>query len=115
LRLFFYQPTFRPHIQVSFFIAVTQERNEGDTIPRAPNHYGAPNDCEGHRKVPTMSHHNYFLQYSTFASVKLQVWTWGRQTLFLTRAPSHLVMPLQILTNIFLPEMQQYGLTYPFL
>jgi len=42
-----------------------------------------------------VSHHKYFLQYSTFASEKLQVRTWGRQTRFLTWAPSHLVTPLQ--------------------
>jgi len=40
-----------------------QGRNEGgkgSTIPRATNHYGgalrgAPDDCDGRRKVPTMS------------------------------------------------------------
>jgi len=76
---------------------------------------GAANNCGGRRKVPIMSHHKYFLQYSTFASEKPRVRTWERQTCSLTRAPSNVVMPLQILTNIFLLVMQQYGLTYLFL
>jgi len=38
--------------------------------------------------------HKYFLQYSTFASERPQVQTWGRQTCFLPRAPSNLVAPL---------------------
>jgi len=28
---------------------------QGSIIPRAPNHYGAPNDCGRRRKVPTVS------------------------------------------------------------
>ena len=63
-----------------------QERNEGDTIPRAPN------DCWERRKARTMS--QYFLQRSKFASERPQVRTWGRQTSFLPRAPSKLVAPL---------------------
>jgi len=38
--------------------------------------------------------HKYFLQYSTFASERHEVQTWGRQTCFLPRAPSNLVTPL---------------------
>ena len=34
----------------------------------------------------------YFLQYSTFASERTQVRTWGRQTCFLPRVPSNLVL-----------------------
>jgi len=40
--------------------------------------------------------HTHFLQYSTFASERPQVQTWGRQTCFLPRAPSNLVRPLSI-------------------
>jgi len=40
--------------------------------------------------------HKYFLQYTTFASERHQVRTWGRQTCFLSRAPSSLVAPLGV-------------------
>jgi len=63
-----------------------QWRNEGGTIPRAPNHCGVaekPQQC-----------HKYFLQYSTFVSERSQVRIWGRQTCFLSRAPFNLVTPL---------------------
>ena len=39
--------------------------------------------------------HKYFLQYSTFASERPQVRTWGRQTCFLALAPSNLVTSLR--------------------
>jgi len=39
-------------------------------------------------------YHKQFLQYSTSASERPQVYTWGRQTCFLPRAPSNLVTPL---------------------
>ena len=38
--------------------------------------------------------HNYFLQYSTFASERPQVRISGRQTCFMPRAPSNFVTPL---------------------
>jgi len=38
--------------------------------------------------------HKYFLQYSTFASERSQVQTWGHHTCFLARVPSSLVTPL---------------------
>ena len=38
--------------------------------------------------------HKYFLQYSTFASERPQFRKWGRQTCFLTRAPSNIVTSL---------------------
>jgi len=60
--------------------------SKGGTIPRAPNH------CGEHRK--SQPFHKYFLQYSKFPSERPQVWTWGRQTCFLPRAPSNLVTPL---------------------
>ena len=56
------------------------------TIPRAPNHHG--------RAEKAQQCHKYFLQYSTFASERPQVWTWGRQTCLLSRAPSNLVTSL---------------------
>jgi len=46
-----------------------QGRNEGGTIPRAPNYYVGV--------AKSQQFHKYFLQYSTFASEKPQVWTWG--------------------------------------
>ena len=36
----------------------------------------------------------YFLQYSTFATERPQIRTWGGQTCFLSRAPFNLVKPL---------------------
>jgi len=64
---------------------IQQGRNEegkAGAIPRAPNHSGgaeilreAPNDCRGAKK--SQQCHKYFLQYSTFASEKSQVRTWG--------------------------------------
>jgi len=38
--------------------------------------------------------HKYFLQYSTFASERPLVRTWGRQTCFLPVAPFNLATPL---------------------
>jgi len=46
--------------------------------------------------------HKYFLQYSTSASERTQVRTWGRQTSFLLRAPSNLVTPLVISSLLLL-------------
>jgi len=46
---------------------------------------GAPNHCGGVEK--SQQYHKYILQYSTFASKRPQVQTWGRQTCFLPRAP----------------------------
>jgi len=65
---------------------------KGSTIPRAPNHYGVPNHCGGAGK--SRQCHKYFLQYIEFASERVQVRTWGRQTCSLIQAPSNLVMPL---------------------
>jgi len=42
----------------------------------------------------SLSCHKHFLPHSPFASVGVQVRTWGRQTWFLTRAPSNLVTHL---------------------
>jgi len=52
----------------------------------------APNDCGDAKK--SLQCHAYILHYSTFASGGPQVRKWGRQTCFLPRAPSNLVMPL---------------------
>jgi len=43
---------------MSAFNGYMQGRNEGDkggTIPRTPNHFGAPNHCGGRREIPKMS------------------------------------------------------------
>ena len=56
---------------------VTREGKEA-TIPQAPNH------CGRRWKVPTVSQ---VLQYTTFASERAQLRTWGCQTCSLTRAP----------------------------
>jgi len=55
---------------------------------------GAANDCGRRQKVLKMS--KYLFQYSTFASERPQVRTWGHQTFFLPRAPSNLVTPLVV-------------------
>ena len=69
----------------------------GGTIPRAPNYYGAPNHY-GERRItagaPKSPNNIFFLQYSTFASQRPQIRTWGHQTCFLSRALSNLVTPL---------------------
>ena len=44
--------------------------------------------------VKSQQCHKYFPQYSTFASERPQVRTWGRQTCFLPRAPANLITPL---------------------
>ena len=67
---------------------IYQGRNKGGTIPRAPNHY--------ERAEQSQQCHKCFLQYSTFASERPQVRTWGHQTYFLPWEPSNLVMPLGI-------------------
>jgi len=74
-----------------------QRRNEGSAIPRAPNHHG---DAESLREAPKRHNNatNTFFN-STFASDRPQVRIWGRQTYFLPRAPSNLVMPLVATTR----------------
>ena len=57
---------------------------------------GAPNHCGG--RQTSQQCHKYFLQFSTFASERPQVRTWGHQTCFLPRAPSNLVTSLTIRT-----------------
>jgi len=42
----------------------------------------------------SQQYHNYFLQYSTFASERPQVRIWGHQTCFLPRAPANFVTSL---------------------
>jgi len=49
--------------------SIDQGRNKGGTIPRAPNHYGCAEKSQ--------QCYRYFLQYSTFASERPQVRTWG--------------------------------------
>ena len=79
-----------------------QGRNEGEkggTIPRAPIRYGGAESLLGRRITAggaekSQQCHKYFLQYSKFAFERTPVRPWGRQTLFLPRAPSNLVTPL---------------------
>jgi len=49
----------------------------------------------GYKKSQQCHRQAYFLQYNSFASERLQFRTWGRQTCFLSPAPSNLVTPLQ--------------------
>jgi len=75
----------------------TQGRNEGGSGAQFPGHLitmGAPNHCRG-AEMPQQCH-KYFLQYSEFASERAQVGTGERQTCFLSRAPSNLVIPLDV-------------------
>ena len=71
--------------------SVTRE-GRGGTIPRASNHYGGVEALWGRQK--SQECHKYFIQYSTFASGRPQVRTWGCQVCFLPRALSNLVTPL---------------------
>jgi len=50
--------------------------------------------CRGVAKY--QQRHKYFLQYSAFPSERHQARTQGRQTCFLPRAPSNLLMPLGV-------------------
>ena len=61
------------------------ERGKGDTIPGRRVTMGHRMTAGGTAKCQQC--HKYFLQYSTFASERPQVRTWGRQTFFLPRAP----------------------------
>jgi len=54
---------------------------------------GAPNHSEGRRIVPTMSQVLSSLQYINFR--KTSGSNMGRQSCFFSRAPSHLVTPLE--------------------
>jgi len=56
---------------------------KGGEIPRAPNHYGSAKK--------SLQYQKYFLQQQICFRKKPQVRTWGRQTCFLSRAPSNLV------------------------
>jgi len=71
------------------------KRGQGGTIPRAPCHYGAPNDYRVAEK--SQQCHKHFLQYTTFTSKISQVRTWRRQTCFLLRAISNLVTHLTLI------------------
>jgi len=68
--------------------------SKGAQFPGRRITMGAPNHCGGAEKSQQCL--MYFLQYSTFSSERPQVWTWGRQTCFLPRAPSYFVTPLQV-------------------
>jgi len=71
-----------PHIKHRSNMTEYQRRNEGGkwgAIPRAP-------------KIPNNVTSTFFS--SRFAFERPQVRTWGRQTCFLSRAPSNLVTPL---------------------
>jgi len=52
----------------------------------APNHWG---------RLKVQQYRKYFLQYKYITPKRPQAGTWGRQTCFLDRAPSNLVMPLR--------------------
>jgi len=56
---------------------------------------GALNDCGGHRKVPTMSRHKYFLHLLPKKLGANMMAPNSLLVLELTQAPSHLIMPLQ--------------------
>jgi len=58
-----------------------KERGKGAQFPWHQSLGGAENSQQCHK---------YFLQYNTFTSERAQVRKWGRQTCFLTRAPSKL-------------------------
>jgi len=68
------------------------ERVQGESnSPDTEITMGAPNDCGGRRKFPTMSQ---ILPSMQFASIRLQVQIWDRQIWFLPRTPSNLVTTL---------------------
>jgi len=82
-----------------------QGRNEGVAqFPGRRITTWGPIQCGGRRLTggaEKFQHcHKSFLQYSAFPSERLQVRTWGRQTCFLPRAPSHLGTPLVLVTGM---------------
>jgi len=86
--------------------AAMQGRNEGERGAQFPG----TGSLWGHRitagDAETSQHrHKYYLQYRTFASVRLPVRTWGHQSCFLPRAPSNLVTPLLPYTHAKFPEL----------
>ena len=72
-----------------FLLHTTRDvtKEQGDTIPRAPNHCGGP-------KVTIMSFQIF--QNNIFAFERPLVRTWVRQICFLPQAPSNLVTLLHI-------------------
>jgi len=65
--------------------------------------------AKGAEKSP--QYHRYFIQYSAFASERLQVRTLGRQTWLLPRGPSNLITPL--FDNDIRPVVPKVGGTAP--
>jgi len=53
--------------------------------------------------------HQYLFQYRTFASERHQVQTWGRQTCFLSRAPSNVATPLRVVDLTTNPKLTLPG------
>jgi len=64
----------------------------GNNFPGAESLWGRQINAGG--AIKSQQRYKYFIDYSTFASERSQVWTWGRQTCFLPRAPSNLATPL---------------------
>jgi len=65
--------------------------------------WGCQMTAEGTEK--SQQCHKYFVQYSKFAAERPQVRTGGWQTFFLPRAPSDLVTPLLICTEMHTPSI----------
>ena len=81
---FFLGPAVPPH----FF----HSRIATDNSPGAESPWARRLTARGVEKAQHC--HKCFLQYSTFASERPQVRTWGHQTCLLSRAPSNLVTSL---------------------
>ena len=78
---------------------VTTEVQGGRNSPGAESLWGRQITAGGAEK--SQQCHKYFLPYSSFASERPQVRTWGgRQTCFLPRAPSDLVTSLPHNTRV---------------
>jgi len=68
---------------------------KGSNSPGAESPWGRRMTAGGAEDIQQC--HKYFLQYSQFASIRLQIQIWGSQSCFLPRAPSNLVTPLGIM------------------
>jgi len=71
----------RLHTQKAMLKGVTTGGQGGHNSPGAESLRGVLNDC-GVGGEKSQECHKYFLKYSTFASKRPQVRTWGRQTCF---------------------------------
>jgi len=85
-------------MSVAFYTVHYGSISRGVTRGQEGRNYPGAKSLWGHRNTAgaTKSPNNVTRTFFTFASGRPQVRKWGRQTCFLSRAPSDLVTPLSI-------------------